>query len=121
MRCDDAAACTRVRFLELAIVVDGDTLVTVSGTGDASACAAVRWHPVNGAPLPRFVGRVWPEAETLCSSWLRLEGVYAFATASAADDVAERVADYRAARGVAKQLLDALARDITRSDAPGRP
>ena len=99
------------------IVLSGATIARLGAGGPAAtgALVAVAWEPAGGGAFPRFSGNLWSEAETLCASWLRLEGDYE----SAPDRLrlserGERAIGHRIALATAKLLLDDVAAAVTR-------
>jgi len=102
------------------IALSGQTVARLATRRPASAGAlvAVAWEPVAGGAFPRFRGELWSEAETLCASWLRLEGHYEASTGGRRlGEPGERAIGYRIALATAKVLLDAVAATVTRSCA----
>ncbi len=76
---------------------------------------SVRWEPAGGTSFPTFEGRLWSDAETLCTTWLRLEGVYH--TRDERLHLAERgesTIGHRIALATARDFLDELAASLER-------
>jgi hypothetical protein len=108
-------APVRLASLDADIVLCRETIAeVVHATAPAGgATLAVRWQPADGASFPLFDGRLWCEAETLCSSWLRLEGVYhTLDQRMRHAETGERTIGHRIAQATAKAFLDEVADSI---------
>lgn len=77
----------------------------------------VRWEP--GLAEDRFPdvrGYLWTEPETLCATWLRLEGAYALEASQRLGEVGEPPLAARLIGALGKQFLD----EVVRLVAPQR-
>jgi hypothetical protein len=119
--CVTLRAPVRLNSLDAEIMLSRETIACVGMRGArAGTPLPVGWHPAEGESFPRFAGMLWTEGETLCTSWLRLEGVYDETPSSARiAQRGERAIGQRIAHATAKAFLDEVAGSVERLRATG--
>ena len=108
-------APVRLPSLDTDIVLCRETIAELSAPVYPSreSSLSVHWQPADGSSFPHFEGRVWCEADTACTSWLRLEGEYRTLEHRLRHvESGERTIGHRIALATAKAFLDELADSI---------
>jgi hypothetical protein len=106
-------APVRLVSLDADIVLCGETIAELAARPADESTLEVRWQPAGVGSFPLFDGRLWCEAETLCSSWLRLEGAYRTLDQRLHhSERGERTIGHRIALATAKAFLDEVADSI---------
>jgi hypothetical protein len=107
-------APVRLTSLDADIVLCRETIAELTVPRDGVVAPLdVHWQPAAGASFPLFDGRLWCEAETLCTSWLRLEGRYETSDERLRlAERGERTIGHRIALATAKVFLDEVAESL---------